>query len=90
MFLNSQACGCQCQKPVGESCSATVTVHADDACTQPLGSVTVSSDQPKACVDVAVGSTFKSKSSTPPVYKAGTCEPSASDFGVHQTYWCLP
>ncbi len=90
MFLNSQACGCQCQNPVGESCSATVTVHADDACTQPLGSVTVSSDQPKACVDVAAGSTFKSKSSTPPVYKAGTCAPSAIDFGAHQTYCCLP
>jgi hypothetical protein len=90
VFQNDQACGCQCQSPVGGSCSATVTVYADGACSQPLGSVMVSSDQPKACVDVAAGSAFKSKSSTPPVYKAGTCAPSAINEGAHLTYCCVP
>ena len=90
VFLNDQACGCRCQNPVGDSCSATVTVYADGACSQPLGSVMVSSNQMNACVDVAAGSPFKSKSSTPPVYMAGTCASSAVDFGAHQTYCCAP
>jgi hypothetical protein len=90
LFQNDQTCGCQCQSPVGESCSATVTVYADGACSQSLGSVTVSSDQPEACVDVAAGSPFKSKSSMPPVYKSGTCTPSTIDIGAHETYCCVP
>jgi hypothetical protein len=90
VFPNDQACGCQCQNPVGDSCSATVTVYADGACSQPLGSAMVSSDQAQACVDVTAGSPFKSKSSTPPVYKAGTCAPSAIDLGAHFTYCCVP
>jgi len=90
VFLNEQACGCQCQSPIGDSCSATVTVYVDSACSQSLGSVMVSSDQPKACVDVTPGSAFESKSSTPPVYHAGTCAPSAFNEGAHFTYCCMP
>lgn len=90
VYLNSQACGCNCGPPVGDSCSATVTVYSDDACSQPLGSILVSSDQPKGCVDVTPGSAFKSKSSTPPVYKAGTCTPSTFDEGEPLTFCCLP
>lgn len=90
VFPNSQACGCQCSSPVGDSCSATVTVYKDGACSQPLGSVMVSSDQPKGCVDVTPGSAFGSKSSTPPVYKAGTCTPATLTEGAHLTFCCLP
>lgn len=90
VYLDSQACGCNCGGPVGDSCSATVTVYSDGACSQPLGSVMVSSDQPKGCVDVAPGSPFKSKSSTPPVYKAGTCTPAAFSEGDPFTFCCLP
>jgi hypothetical protein len=90
LFFNDQACGCQCESPVGDSCSATVTVYNDGACSQPLGSVMVSSDQPKGCVDVPPGSAFASKSSTPPDYKAGTCTPMSFDEGAPLTACCLP
>lgn len=90
IFFNDQACGCQCNSPAGASCSATVTVYKDGACSQPLGSVMVSSGQPKACVDVTPGSAFGSKSSTPPDYKAGTCTPMSFDEGAPLTACCLP
>ena len=90
VFPNAQACGCQCKSPVGESCSATITVYKDGACSQPLGSVMVSSGQPKGCVDVAAGSAFGSKSSTPPIYKAGTCTPAPLTEGSPVTFCCLP
>lgn len=90
VYLSSGACGCQCGDPVGESCSTTVTVYGDGACSAPLGSVMVSSDQPQACVNVASGSTFRSKSATPPTYKAGTCAPSAAPAAAPVTFCCLP
>lgn len=90
VFPNHQACGCRCESPVGDSCSATVTVFADGACDAPLGSVMVSSDLPAACADVPPGSSFGSKSSTPPVYKAGTCAPTASGKGTPLTFCCQP
>jgi hypothetical protein len=90
VYLNSQACGCQCSSPVGDSCSASITVYEDGACSNPLGSVMVSSEQPNACVDVTPGSAFKSKSSTPPVYKSGICTPSTFDEGEPFTVCCAP
>ncbi len=89
VYENANACGCTCSAPSGESCSATVTVYGDDACSTALGSVSVSSDQSQACVGVAAGSAFGSKSSTPPVYKAGTCVPSPTQ-NHPSTYCCLP
>jgi hypothetical protein len=88
VFLDEQTCGCQCGSPVGDSCSATVTVYGDSACSEVIGSVMVSSDTPAACADVPPGSPFGSKSSTPPVYKAGTCAPMAANLGAHLTYCC--
>ena len=85
-----QACGCQCGPQVGASCFSTVTVYKDGACSQPLGSVMVASDQPDACIDVAPGSTFGSKSTTSPVYKSGTCTPKTLTEGTPVTFCCLP
>jgi hypothetical protein len=90
VFPNEQACGCQCGPPVSESCSATVTVYSDGACSNSLGSVLVSSDQPQGCIDVATGSVFESASSTPPVYNAGTCAPMPTNEGEPFTFCCLP
>lgn len=89
VFENVDACGCTCGAPGGDSCSATVTVYADTACSQPLGSLKVSSDQATGCVDVPAGSTFGSKSSTPPVYMAGTCTPATTESHP-VTFCCLP
>jgi hypothetical protein len=89
VWPNGQACGCQCGPPAGASCSTTVTVFEDSACTMPIGSVEVSTDQPQACLNVAAGSTFGSKTATPPVYKAGTCTPSTLPEGKPLTFCCL-
>lgn len=90
VWPDSQACGCQCSSPVGDSCSATVTVYEDGACSKAIGSVMVSSDQPKGCVDVVPGSAFGSKSATPPVYTAATCTPETLTEGKPLTFCCLP
>jgi hypothetical protein len=90
VYPNSQACGCQCNAPVGDSCSATVSVFQDGACSQLLGSVLVSSDKSQGCVDVAAGSPIGSKSATPPDYKAGTCTTATITEGTPITYCCLP
>lgn len=89
VFEDVYQCGCACSAPSGDACSATVTVYEDDKCSKPLGSVMVSSDEPKGCVDVLPGSAFGSKSSTPPVYTAGTCTPSPTQTHP-QTFCCLP
>src|SRR5271154_5763727 len=86
VFYNAQECICACGSPIGDSCSATVTVYEDGACSQPLGSVMVSSDQPQACVNVPPGSAFRSKSATPPVYNSGTCTPSAGESLAPATF----
>lgn len=90
VWPNDGACGCQCTSPVGDSCSATVTVYEDGACSKPLGSVTVSSNQPQGCVDVMPGSVFGSKSATPPVYTAAICTPKTLTDGKPLTFCCLP
>lgn len=74
-FDNHDTCKCSCGDPTGESCSTKLTVYSDSACSQPLGSVMLSSDQPQACLDLPPGSMLGSKSATPPVYQAGICEP---------------
>ncbi len=90
VFYNSDyACRCSCGVPVGDSCSATVTVFEDGACSKPIGSVMISSDQPAACADVMPGSTFASKSATTPVYKSGTCTPTLTPL-ASLTICCLP
>lgn len=89
VYEDASACGCVCGDPIGDSCSATITVYEDSACTKPLGSVSVSSDQPAGCVDVAPGSAFGSKSSTLPIYKAGICTPKTYQIAP-DTFCCLP
>lgn len=90
IFTNGQACGCTCGDPIGDSCSSTLTVYQDSACSQPLGSVMVTSGQPTGCVDVASGSAFGSKSATPAVYTGGICTPSTLVEGAPLTVCCQP
>jgi hypothetical protein len=83
-------CGCPCDPlaPVG-SCSTTVTVYADSACSDPLVSVSVSSDQAGVCMDVAPGSAVGSMSATPVVYHPGSCMSTLVKDHA-QTLCCLP
>lgn len=88
-YDESELCNCSCGDPVGESCSTTVTVYQDSACTKPLGSASVSASKPAACLDVAAGSALGSKSATPPSYTAGTCAPTLTK-NHPWTLCCLP
>jgi hypothetical protein len=74
-YDDAEACACRCADPVGDSCSTTVTVFGDSACSEALASASVSSDQPAACVNVAPGSALGGIEATSPTYHAGTCAP---------------
>jgi hypothetical protein len=87
-FASDRACYCSCGAAVGESCSATVTVYTDGACSNPLGSVMATSDQPAACLDVAPGSGLGSKSAMVS-YQPGTCAPVLA-APAPLTVCCLP
>ncbi len=88
-YEDYRACTCECGDPVGDSCSTTVTLFADDACTQPIGSTPITTDDPTVCVDVPPGSALGSKSATLPNYQAGTCSPKLTK-SVISTLCCLP
>jgi hypothetical protein len=88
LFARDEACSCTCGAAVGESCSASVTVYADGACSNPLGSVMATSDQPAACLDVDAGSALGSKSAVVS-YQPGTCPPSLMP-PYPLTVCCLP
>jgi hypothetical protein len=87
-FDDEQACQCNCGPATGDSCSTTVTLFEDGACTNPIGAASVSSDQPAACVDVATGSKLGSVSAAPPTYHAGMCAPQTTKSPV-TTLCCL-
>jgi hypothetical protein len=74
-FDDANACACTCADPVGDFCSTTMTVFGDGACSKPLASTTVSSNQPPMCVPVAPGSTLGGMTATSSTYHSGACAP---------------
>jgi hypothetical protein len=90
VYYNELQCGCTCGAPVGDSCSATVSVYKDGACSQSLGSVVVSTDKPQTCLNVPAGSGIKGVSAGPPTYTAGTCTASPGGPAEALTFCCLP
>ena len=88
-YDDSSQCGCNCGAPTGDLCTTTLTVYADTACSMPVGSTMLSSDQAQVCVDTTPGSPYGSKSSSPLVYQSGTCTPIPSTSAV-QTLCCQP
>jgi hypothetical protein len=76
LFFDVSECGCACGAPMGSRCSSTLSLYADGACSELLGSSTISSDEEGGCIDATPGSPFGSKSATPPLYQSGTCTPS--------------
>jgi hypothetical protein len=89
IFEDAYECHCTCGDPTGEACSSTLSVYADAACSQLLGSATLSSDNDPVCIDVPPGSPLGSKKATPPVYQSGTCTPSLTK-SLPATLCCLP
>lgn len=88
-FTDARACTCECGDAVGDSCSTTVTLFADDACTQPIGSAPVTTEDSAVCANVPPGSTLGSKATAPLTYHAGTCTPKLTK-SVVSTLCCLP
>lgn len=86
-FGDDAECNCSCNDSVGESCSTTVTIYSDTACSTPLGLAGVTTDQP-ACMQFSP-STVGSKSATKPVYHPGTCGPIVVN-SIGATLCCLP
>src|SRR5262249_22766239 len=85
---DTRACApCTCGPPEGGTCAALVSVYADDACTQQIGSVTANAAG-LMCVDVPQGSPLGSKEASSPTYTPGSCEPSGGgEIGsVQPTY----
>jgi hypothetical protein len=87
-FSIDYACGCSCGAATGESCSANVTVYADGACSNALGSVIATSDQAAACLDIDAGAALGSKSALV-TYQPGTCPPMLTP-PQPTTVCCLP
>jgi hypothetical protein len=65
---------CTCGSPSGSTCSATISIYTDGACSTLAYSTTVNSSGP-ACHDLPAGSPLGSKSATAPTYAPGTCAP---------------
>jgi hypothetical protein len=76
-FDDQRACSaCACSAADGSTCTATLSVLKDDACSVPLLSDPLSSSGP-ACFDlVPAGLPLGSKTLTALAYQAGTCTPS--------------
>ncbi|MFT3764766.1 MAG: hypothetical protein QM820_04510 [Minicystis sp.] len=95
-FTDTRACApCSCGSPSGSSCSASISVFTDGACSSLALSATVSSAQ-AVCHDLPAGTPLGSKSATPPAYTPGTCaasggEPMGEATPIQPaTYCCLP
>jgi hypothetical protein len=87
-FAQDQLCNCSCGDPVGEVCTATITVYEDGACKSQLGSKPVSSNGSETCLNVAPGSALGSKAATLD-YMPGMCAPTLT-MAQPSTLCCLP
>jgi hypothetical protein len=67
---------CTCGAPSGDKCTVTLSIYPDDACAMGVTlEVPIDSTGP-LCDGVLPGAAVGSESATPPVYEAGSCEPS--------------
>jgi hypothetical protein len=94
---DQQGCApCTCDPPSGSTCSSTVSVYTDGACSTLAYSTTVDTSGP-TCQDVPTGIPLGSKSATPPSYVPGTCAPDGGTLtgplptpSDPVTWCCLP
>lgn len=72
-YTDTRACSpCTCGPPEGSACSSLVSVFADTACADQIGSVTALSSE-SMCVDIPPASPLGSKTASAPAYEPGTC-----------------
>ena len=86
-YDDDTACTCTCSTPTGDSCSSTVRLFSDGACSTEVGSVPVSADAP-SCGNVPPGSSIGSVSATPLMFTSGTCTPTLTKSAA-STMCCL-
>ena len=95
-FDDMRSCSpCTCGAPAGSTCSASISIYTDGACSTLASSIAVDAAGP-ACADVISGSPLGSKSATPPAYVPGACAPGggapmgAATPTMPQTICCIP
>jgi hypothetical protein len=72
---DTRACSrCTCGVASGSTCSSTVSIYTDGACSTPAYSATVDAMGP-VCHDLPPGTPLGSKSATTPTYTPGSCQP---------------
>jgi hypothetical protein len=77
-FQDTRACSpCTCGTPSGSTCSATVSIYTDGACSTLAYSATIDATGP-ACHNLPPGSPLGSKLAGSTNYTAGACTPGAS------------
>lgn len=86
---------CACDAPSASTCTGTISIFEDSACSALLLALKVGNDGPK-CDEVLPGSGLASKSAGPLTYTAGVCQPSGGEpAGVDEptqpkTFCCRP
>jgi hypothetical protein len=84
-FQDTRACSaCACGAPGGASCSTTVSVFADGACSALVGSATVDATG-SVCTDLPPGTPLGSKSAAPATISGGSCAPSGGALSGQAT-----
>jgi hypothetical protein len=85
-YAPSTACACSCGPATGDSCSETVTAYSDGACSEPIGSGTLTTADAMTCFDVSAGPLGSKKASFS--YTPGTCQSTLTKI-TPQTFCCL-
>lgn len=82
-YTDTRVCSpCTCGPPEGSSCTSTISVYSDGACTTEIGTLTPNMPG-LLCLDLpSGGSPLGSKAATPPAYSPGSCEPSGGTTGT--------
>jgi hypothetical protein len=86
---------CSCGAPTGSSCSASLSVYSDSACSTSILSNQIDSMGPH-CFDLTAGSSLGSKSISTPTYTPGQCQAGGGDptgsisAVMPSTFCCLP
>jgi hypothetical protein len=74
-FIDSRTCSpCTCGTPMGSTCTGSIAIFQDGACTMPLVASASIDAKGSKCLDLSSGAALLSKSaSPPPTFTAGAC-----------------
>lgn len=90
VYFNDFLCDCSCSDPVGDSCTGTVSIYKDGACSQLVTTIPASSEAGPACAPIPADTPLGSKSAAL-TYNPGACTPSLKKGAPQMaTFCCLP